>query len=159
MSFPKPEVFGNFTLEDFADITMPQELEWGAIQPGWWVLLGVLATLAGIFLYRRYRHWKRNAYRRKALNNLDSLSSLRDLNSIIKRAAIDAYPNDEVSLLWGKSWTDYLNSKTAKPIFIAGDDQLFDDLLTRPERNWPDNIGQLKDHVRSWLKQHTEDKP
>lgn len=158
MSFPKPAVFGNYTLENFADIVLPEELPWGPIQPGWWVLLATVIMLLGWYAYRRYRHWKRNAYRREAFSKLGSMTDLRQLNGIAKQAAISAYPNDAIHLLWGKNWTDYLNSKTSKPCFADGDDRLFDDLLTRPESSWPEEISSLKEHVYRWLKQHKEER-
>jgi len=157
MDFPRPEVFGNYMLKNFGDIVMPEDLPWWPIQPGWWVLLAVIVTLISTYAYRRYRHWQRNAYRRRALTELAAMATLRDMNSIVKRATESAFPSDSTETLWGGAWIDYLNHKTDTPCFINGDDKLFNCLLTQPQGNWPEGIEALRGRVRAWLELHREE--
>ncbi|MEZ5571845.1 MAG: DUF4381 domain-containing protein [Halioglobus sp.] len=157
MDFPRPDVFGNYMLKDFGDIVMPADLTWWPIRPGWWVLLAVLVIAFSLYAYRRYRRWRRNAYRRAALAQLSAMTSLRDLNRIVKQAAVAAFPSDSTAMLWGNSWVEYLNHKTEKPCFVDGDEALFLCLLTKPETSWPGDIQYLRDRVRAWLQQHREE--
>ena len=156
MDFPRPEVFGNYILKDFGDIVMPADLDWWPIQPGWWVLLAMILLASAVYGYRRYRHWQRNAYRRQALADLSAMDNLRDMNVIIKRAVVAAFPADSPAMLWGDEWVNFLNSKTSTPCFSNKDAALFSSLLTQPQQQWPKNIESLRDRVQHWLLQHQE---
>lgn len=157
MDFPRPDIFGNYLLKDFGDIVLPADLPWWPIQPGWWGLLALLVMLCCFYGWRRYRHWRRNAYRREAVAALSAMTTLRDMNRIIKRATVAAYPSDATAQMWGAVWIEYLNRKTATACFIDGDDALFNCLLTQPEPNWPPGIEQLRDRVCAWLLTHREE--
>jgi hypothetical protein len=157
MNFPRPDIFGNYMLKNFGDIVMPENLPWWPIQPGWWVVLSLLLLTASIFGFRRYRHWRRNAYRRQALSELSNMASPRQMTAIVKRAATAAFPSDAVTELWGRDWVGYLNSKTETPCFCSGDELLFNVSLCGPEGSWPDNINTLREHVLLWLQQHKEE--
>ena len=156
MDFPRPEVFGNYMLKDFGDIVLPADLVWWPIQPGWWVLLALILLACSIYAYRRYRHWRRNAYRREALADLSATDNLRDMNAIIKRAVVAAFPTDSPAMLWGDEWVSFLNSKTSTPCFSGNDAALFSSLLTEPQKNWPQDTESLRDRVQHWLQQHQE---
>jgi hypothetical protein len=156
MAFPLPEIWGNNMLQSFGDIVLPDDVAWWPIQPGWWVLLGIMVLLLGAYLYRRYRHWKRNAYRRLALKQLSSMTSLREMNVIMKHAVGAAFPAESSAELWGSNWINYLNSKTSKACFVEGDDTRYSSLLTQPESNWPADIETLKARTQAWLEQHKE---
>jgi len=158
MSFPLPEVWGNYMLKDFGEIVMPEDIAWWPIQPGWWVLLSIILITLGWYLYRRYRHWKRNAYRRLALKQLSTMTSLRDMNGILKHAAVAAFPAEPIADLWGSEWIEYLNTKTRVPCFAGGDGDRYQLLLTQPQDNWPDDISQLQGRTKAWLEQHQEAK-
>ena len=98
----------------------PASIGWWPPAPGWWVLLVggllLLATLA--FLWRmRYR---KNAYRRRALSQLELLHTeflanrdaslyLSQINALLKSVALLAYPRAEVAAQHGANWRAFLN--------------------------------------------------
>jgi len=158
MDFPKPDVFGNYMLKNFGDIVLPEAVPWWPLPPGWWVLLGLTLLLLSLYSYRRYRHWRRNAYRRRALQALHSIDNPRQLNGILKRAVQGAFPCDEVAPMWGAEWVAYLNSKTATPCFKKTDGEVFSDLLNSPESHWKPGTTDIQGRAQNWLRQHQEEK-
>jgi hypothetical protein len=112
--------------------------------------------VTGVLAYRRLRRWQRNAYRRRALAQLAAISTLPEMNAVIKAAVQSAFPGDSVASLWGEQWVSFLNSKTPAPCFSKDDGQLFARLLTAPEQHWPHNAEALRGRVRQWLLQHRE---
>lgn len=98
----------------------PAAVGWWPPAPGWWVLAllcaGVLLALA-VVLLRRHR---RNAYRRRALAQLQALQAryardgdgahyARATNALLKSVALHAYPRRQVAAIHGERWTEFLN--------------------------------------------------
>ena len=88
----------------------------------------VLVALACIiaWLVRRYR---RNAYRRQALLQLQALQAehrehgddrgyIEQVNALLKSVALAAYPRADVASRHGEAWRNFLNSS------LSGDKQL-----------------------------------
>ena len=100
----------------------PPLIDWWPPAPGWWLLL--ICTLLGImalgyFLIRRFRA---NAYRRRALAQLQDLHEkymadsntgqyIGETNALLKSVAILAYPRRQVAASSGEEWRSFLNSK------------------------------------------------
>ncbi len=99
--------------------------------PGWWLLGGVLLAAlvaAAIWLYRRRRA---NAYRRRALRQLenlearlaqdhDALAYAQSVNALLKSAALTAFPACDIAALHGRQWLSFLES-TAPGASFASD--------------------------------------
>ena len=93
----------------------------------------LLLLLWGAFVW--YRRWKRNAYRREALAELDRIENalagdgaahllLPRLPELLKRTALAAYGRGEVASLSGKSWLDFLDHSIGKPLFSGEEGRL-----------------------------------
>ncbi len=156
MDFPRPDMFGNYLLEDFGDIALPEDIAWWPLQPGWWLLIGLTLLAVIYFSWRRYRHWRRNAYRRDALNALSQSTSPAQLPGILRAAAAGAFPAERSAHLWGSEWLDYLNSKTRQPCFQAEDAELLNIVLSQRQSQWPPTTAALNARVQDWLLQHQE---
>lgn len=122
-------------LANLQPLREPELIAWWPLAPGWWLLLVLcLAALAGIcwLLWRRYQA---NAYRRRALQQLEALRLgyledsdnaryLAASNALLKSVALRAYPAGEVAARSGSDWADFLNrslSETARfpPEFVS----------------------------------------
>lgn len=128
--------------------------------PGWWLLAGaLLAALAAgvIWLYRRRLA---NAYRRRALRQLDQLHArlaqdndtlgyAEAVNALLKSAALSAFPEREVAALHGQRWLSFLES-TAPGTRFESD---FTAAIYSGEAQWLDTE-QLHGDARRWLLRH-----
>jgi hypothetical protein len=139
----------------------PQMISWWPLAPGWWILIlvAIITTIGlGYWLTRRYRG---NAYRRQALQQLDQLHRelqaggnssefATQVNALLKRVALTAYPGDEVASRHSESWQSFLNQQ------LQADVQFQDDFATAAYRkNCPElNSSQLQQAATHWIKQH-----
>jgi len=83
------------SIDQLKEIALPAPLSYAPQTWGWWALLAVLIGGAVLIGARRYGQWRRDRYRREALQRLaqlqkrsDDLSALRELPELLKRVAI-----------------------------------------------------------------------
>lgn len=104
----------------------PELIGWWPLAPGWWLLLAVLLIALTTLTYVVIRYFKRNAYRRRALRQLQDLQTryqgnneanqyLSHINSLLKSVALAAYPRREVAAMHGADWEDFLGH-SVKPV-------------------------------------------
>jgi hypothetical protein len=116
------------SLQNLNDIVLPADVSWWPLATGWYFIFGFLLALLGWVCYQLLRRWLNNRYRRAALRELqliadkmqreeDRASSLRQIPVLLKRAALSAYPRNQVASLAGKDWRDFLNSRLKNPSF------------------------------------------
>lgn len=98
----------------------PQLIGWWPLAPGWWLLLAVLLLCLGVALFFMLRRYRRNAYRRQALRQLQRIQqqyredqnqqrSIAATNALLKSVAIHAYPQKDVASASGEAWLQFLN--------------------------------------------------
>ena len=84
MSAPAlPEIFGNYALQDFAEIVSPENISWLPQTAGWLWLGLVLLGLALHCAWRALKHWYRNRYRREAIDRLQALAGLIESSELV----------------------------------------------------------------------------
>jgi hypothetical protein len=75
-----------------------------------------------------WRHWRRGAPLRRARAELERLRRersaeparlARDINALLKRAALLRYPRRATAALSGESWVAFLNSSAGESLFPA----------------------------------------
>lgn len=83
------------SIEQLKELGLPAPVSYAPQTWGWWVLLGALILLTLIIAMRRYRQWRRDAYRREGLERLaqlrsrsEDLNALRELPELLKRVAL-----------------------------------------------------------------------
>ncbi|MEZ5501367.1 MAG: DUF4381 domain-containing protein [Halioglobus sp.] len=108
-------------LANLHPLRQPEVISWWPPAPGWWVLLGAVVLLVAVLGYYFRKRRKRNAYRRLALLQLQSLHTqylatqdlglyIGQINTLLKSVALRAYPRSEVAATHGEAWRSFLNS-------------------------------------------------
>ncbi len=95
-------------LSNLRDIVVPPAVPFWPPAPGWWVVGAACAIAAGFAIAAAVRHWRRNAYRREALRALETADG-RDISRVLKRAALAAFPREQVASLNGAAWLAFLD--------------------------------------------------
>lgn len=159
------------SLQNLNDIVLPEAVSWWPLANGWYYLFGVLLLLLAWFAYRMIRSWRRNGYRREALQQLQMLAKdiestekrdagLRQLPVLLKRTALSVYPRGQLASLTGENWLNFLNSKVSKASFNKATAALLDKLsysvgdLSAVDTK---TAGELLGACQHWLKNHQPD--
>ena len=113
-------------LSQLRDIHLPETGGLWPPAPGWWVLaillIAVLAALVWLFIRRRQRNrWFRSA--RAELARLERSAAttpawFTQLNTLLKQAARERYPEQHPDALTGDAWVEFL-LKTAPKDRVA----------------------------------------
>lgn len=156
------------SLQNLNDIVMPTPVGWWPLADGWYVLAGLVFIFLCWFIYKSVKNWNANRYRRSALSELkllsegiqnqaDRNSSLRKIPPLLKRTALAAYPRNEVAMLTGEDWFQFLNSTGKKQSFT---ENIFNTLnhISYSTGDLSDinneAVNALVDACRQWLNHH-----
>ncbi len=105
---------------DSATLIEPSPIQFSFNTPGWY-FIGIALIIILLFLCVRWIIvYRRNAYRRdavKELNTTKNIDGLVHILEIIKLVAITTYGRDTVANLSGKDWFKFLNSSSKKRSF------------------------------------------
>lgn len=96
------------SLDNLRDIVEPLPVSWWPPAFGWWALLALILLALTVIATRAWRRWRANAYRREALRELESATSLPEIAETIKRTALAAFPRSDVASLSGPAWNRWL---------------------------------------------------
>lgn len=109
-------------LANLHPLRQPDLIGWWPLAPGWWVLLTVILVSLAALAYVLIRRYRANAYRRRALAQLQALHQqylaednasrfLAQTNALLKSVAIRAYSRRDVAARHGRDWLLFLNSR------------------------------------------------
>lgn len=109
-------------LAELRDIHLPQAIGTWPPAIGWWILLLTLIFILGFISYYHLQKYQRSRYRRTALKMLQSINNdyqmhkntkqwLNDINRLLKRTCMKAYPYDSGVELSGIPWLNHLDAK------------------------------------------------
>ncbi len=152
-------------LDQLHHIVVPDAVPLWPPAAGWWVLTGLLLTslIAGLFAYWRRR--KLTLYRREACAELDNLPDLpaqalaQQVSSILKRAALAAYPDDRhrIAGLFGADWIRFLNHTSQRPFFSEDSARILAEDCYRAAPAF--GATSLRAQATKWLKHHQRTLP
>lgn len=109
----------DFSLNSLEDIILaPQPSLWPPA-PGVWLLLVVGCCLAAVGFYIWYSRYKDNAYRRAGLVLLADAKTRREMDIILKRVGLAAFPRQTVAPLYGMEWLQFLDATCKNCRFSA----------------------------------------
>ena len=83
------------SIDQLQTLALPAPVSYLPQTWGWWALLGLVLSGLAVWAARACRHWRRDRYRREALQRLaqlrganDPLGTLRELPTLLKRVAL-----------------------------------------------------------------------
>ena len=141
----------------------PIKFSFGA--PGWYILLGLLLLFLLIYGAITYIKYRRNKYRRDAIEILLNLELSTDRTSyfitrvaaVLKRVAISSYGRIEVGALTGKEWLGYLDQRNQGIQVLAENPRI---LLTEQlyqssaKQATVKDLEELRSTSVQWIKKH-----
>lgn len=104
------------------DIIPPNPVPYSFNTYGWHIVEGIIIiVILGLIIWYLYKRNK-NAYRREALGDLNKITAhsaadILAIDTVLKRTAITAYPNDNAGSLISDDWYNYLTGKIRKQLF------------------------------------------
>ncbi|MFK7852057.1 MAG: DUF4381 domain-containing protein [Akkermansiaceae bacterium] len=139
-------------LSELNDIVLPESVSWWPLAPGWYVLMVVGVCMLGFLGYRMLMKWRKEAYRREALQELAKASSDFQVCELLRRVALVIASREQVSRLHGAEWIEWLEGKYGSSVpeqaqFIITDgiyDSGFKGQVTE----------NFIDFAESWIKTH-----
>lgn len=147
-----------------ADIHLPPEPGYWPLAPGWWILIA-LALLLIIFSWFLYRRKKRNAYRKKALNEFKQLQRtfaetkkinefLQATSLLLRRTALTAQPKNFDPALKGDAWLQWLDNYCPK-LTTKFHSELGQVLIVGQYQKAPDiEIDAFVKLIEEWIRHH-----
>ncbi len=160
------------------DIHLPESVSTWPPATGWWLLaivsiiVIIITTVLALRFIKRYRDkW---GYRKAALPLIDhhyqlwkknhaqqtpdyTQETIHQLLRVLKRVAISAYPQQDISGLHSQAWVDFLNQQTSPKLFF--NQKLADTLISlqyqsSKKANAFDDVEALYVACRQWIKHH-----
>ncbi len=144
------------SLADLHDIVVPPAASVWPPAPGWIVVAAALLVLALACVVTGFLHWRRRAYRRAALTELETLAGQQDqtarlIAELLKRTALAVYPREDVAALTGERWVAWLEATGG----VAATESVHDALITGVHRGGP--VGDpeaLRHFAETWIRRH-----
>lgn len=139
------------------DIHLPPPVGWWPPAPGWYAAPLAILALIGLCWWG-WRRFRRLTARKATLRQLDALAKrdlsaaekLRETALLLRRAALSAYPREEVAGLTGEDWLRFLDRQMKGSRFSEGPGRL---LLDHPYRRHSDaDLRELLSLCREWAK-------
>jgi hypothetical protein len=132
------------SLQNLRDIFVPEPPPLWPPAPGvWFALVVVLAVLLALILWwRRARAY--SAYRRAGLGLLQGARTVREINVVLKRVALAAFPRPRVAPLYGDDWTAFLDGTCSRTRFASVG-------TTDPGA---EVSPELRNHAGTWIRHH-----
>jgi hypothetical protein len=140
------------SLDRLHDLALPPEVPWWPLAPGWYVLIALAFATAAWFAFRTWKHWRSNAYRRAALQELKSLDTPAAIAELLRRTALAIAPRTVIAELTGPAWPDWLAAQCPEPMPESVRTQLTAGIYQAPSLN-PD-LTPLKTYATRWITHH-----
>lgn len=134
-------------LNNLHDIVLPEAPAFWPPAQGFWMLVALVLMLALTTAWLIIQSRKRNAYRRAGLTLLESATTHYDINAIVKRVALAAFPRNTVAHLHGNGWVNFLETTCHHNAFASFGDA---DKSHSPS-------SQLREEARTWIRHHKTD--
>jgi len=134
---------------------MPQPVPWWPPAPGWYVVLGLLIGCLSALVIRAFIRYRRNAYRRAALHELQYADEGPDkigfISALLKRTALAAYPREQVANIAGEAWPRWLSESSGLDVPAPVRDALQDGVYGGTPVT---DTQALTDFAAQWIRRH-----
>ena len=136
-------------LSNLRDIVLPSAVPLWPPAPGWWIVGAVATAALAIATAAALLAWRRNAYRRTALAELETADPSR-FSEILKRSALAAWPREQVAALSGPAWRAFLDRTGRTRAFTVGAGRDLDALTF----GGGGDVEAVREAARHWLRRH-----
>jgi hypothetical protein len=150
-------------LSNLRNIALPAPISFWPPAPGWWILGVTLLAAALILLAKALAHYRRDAYRRQALRELEAIGPARNavaaqrISAVLKRAALAAFPRGEVARLSGAPWLAFLDRTGRTEAFSKGPAHMLPALALGAA---PTADGEtILQEAKRWIRRHRRTEP
>lgn len=133
------------------DVHPPPAPPWWPLAPGWWLVLLAAAVIVALALRYGPGVWRRLRLRRRLLRALEACASAADVSQLLRAAALERFPEQQVAGLHGQAWLAFLEARDRAPGRFAA----LGDALTRAPYRPPDahaDLAGLRAAARGWLR-------
>ena len=143
-------------INNLHDIITPEPIGIYPFANGWVILILIALSLLLSYSINRYSKYKKNRYRREAKKEWKSLKKAKDTKALLslnKRVAISAYGRDEVAILSGNEWWDFMQSHSS--VKLDNDiRELIDDILYSQRELTHKEIDTITLISKEWIDTH-----
>ena len=140
------------------DLQVPEPISYFPVTPIWTWIFGFAALIAALLLFKFWKRWQRERYRKLACHELERAASVngaayvRKVSQILKWTALAAYPRKRVANLEGVDWLHFLDSTSGGTEFSEGVGQsLASSQYQRNADVEEDALGAL---AKKWIRTH-----
>ena len=141
------------SLQNLRDIVQQPPVPWWPPAPGWWIVFGLAVLGAGVLAVRAWRMWQRGAYRRAALREMESATSVAEIAEILKRTALVGFPRTEVAALSGSAWCQWLAETYGQQLPEPVADSLTVGVFAKEDVA---NVSEVRAFAADWIQGHVE---
>ena len=149
--------------EDLGPLMEPDPIPFTFSTPGWYFIGIVLFLLVSYATFKRIKKYNHNAYRRKALDQvnqiLNSRGNLQDderlfgLLAQLKIVAVHSYGRFEVASKYGDEWWSFLES-TGKNTPFSDYKKVISDSIYKQISPDSSTLLKISDLTKRWIKTH-----
>ncbi|GAA5315021.1 MAG: hypothetical protein AseanaTS_02250 [Candidatus Pelagadaptatus aseana] len=162
----KTEDFGNPWLSNMAEVVQPAAISWWPDTPLGWLFGAVAVAVMVRQGWCGYRRWRRNAYRRMALEQIDRLQqrfqqgdseALKCLPALLRQTLLAILPRETVVALQGDIWPQFLRHSWPDGETVASVSEFCALAYMPPEQRQSISDQQAQHHFiwcRGWLRDH-----
>lgn len=86
-----------FSVPELAEPVLPEPPSWFPLPPGWYVLGTLLLIILLVYIVIRIARWRRNLWRRQALQALSQSHTADSWLLLIKRVLLVHHPRQQIS--------------------------------------------------------------
>lgn len=139
-------------LDRLHDIVVPEPIPWWPPAPGWYFVMATAFFGVMFLIYLGWNRWRPNAYRRVALQELETAKTVGAISELLRRTALAVWPRTEVAALTGAAWPRWLETTAPIPMPEQVRDQLTRGIYD--PRVQTDDLSELKRYASGWIRQH-----
>ena len=148
---------------DIGVLYEPEPVLFSFETPGWYILAAFLIAIILFIFIKWLKNYKKNAYRREALKNLQVIENrfseqqdglcINDVMVLLKLVAIQAFGRQLVASLHGNDWLQFLESKGKQTPFMLHEITILNNIYGTASNNI-DETEAIMELSRKWIKTH-----
>ncbi len=151
----------NEELAKLKEIALPEAVSYTPETLAWYILFAVIFLLLLFFLWKRYKRYKKNLYRKDALKDLSNIEKekvFRELPILVKRVALVFTEREKIASLSDQKWLEFSNTSYNGKGFLSDTGKILIDLSyassNKISKYTEDEIDALFNLITEWIKKH-----